>query len=419
MNILILTSEYPGNYKGSDQGYITPVVHFFAKEWKKAGHNVLVIHNAPRYPYIIHALPERAKEYILNKVGFSVMGLDYIKPEQYEWEGISVWRLPIIKFIPHGDHPKYIIKKQIRKVIDIIKGQGFQPDIMICHWPSPQMQMAGELKNAFHCKVALTLHGLGYLQNKDFDYKKYIDNIDAVGFRNATDARKGQDILKLKYMPYVCLSGIPPQYIDDYDVSTSKFNDLSIFNVVYVGRLVERKHVDVIINALQKSNIDKFHLDIIGTGPCQEALENLTNTIPKSRGEVVFHGRMSREKVMEFNKNAHAFVMVSEREPFGLVYLEAMAAKCITIGSVGEGIDGIIENGINGFLTDSGNEAKLISVLNYISQMTINQMIEIAEKANTTARKMTDEKVAQRYLDDLIDLFNINSLSSDSTFIVE
>ena len=42
--------------------------------------------------------------------------------------------------------------------------------------------------------------------------------------------------------------------------------------------------------------------------------------------------------------------MISQGEAFGLVYLEAMARGCITIASRGEGFDGIIKDGINGFL---------------------------------------------------------------------
>lgn len=43
------------------------------------------------------------------------------------------------------------------------------------------------------------------------------------------------------------------------------------------------------------------------------------------------------------------FIMISKNEAFGLVYLEAMSAGCITIASRGEGFDGVIIHGVNGF----------------------------------------------------------------------
>ena len=41
--------------------------------------------------------------------------------------------------------------------------------------------------------------------------------------------------------------------------------------------------------------------------------------------------------------NADCFVMVSSREAFGLVYVEAMAKGCIVIATKGQGMDGIIK----------------------------------------------------------------------------
>ena len=49
------------------------------------------------------------------------------------------------------------------------------------------------------------------------------------------------------------------------------------------------------------------------------------------------------------------FVLPSVNETFGMVYLEAMSQGCIPIGTSGEGIDGIIENGKNGYLCDRNN----------------------------------------------------------------
>ena len=48
---------------------------------------------------------------------------------------------------------------------------------------------------------------------------------------------------------------------------------------------------------------------------------------------------------------------------FGLVYLEAMARGCITVASRDEGFDGIIQDGVNGFLCKSGDETELVQYL--------------------------------------------------------
>jgi glycosyltransferase involved in cell wall biosynthesis len=95
--------------------------------------------------------------------------------------------------------------------------------------------------------------------------------------------------------------------------------------------------------------------------------------------------------------------MVSEPEAFGLVYLEAMAKGCITIGTKGQGIDGVIIDGFNGFLCASRNVEELSSIFDKIRKMSSGQLQFISKNALETAKNMTDEKVAIKYLNTITD----------------
>lgn len=44
------------------------------------------------------------------------------------------------------------------------------------------------------------------------------------------------------------------------------------------------------------------------------------------------------------------FLMFSVQEMFGLVYLEVMVLGCVVIGYQGWGIDGVVEESVNGYL---------------------------------------------------------------------
>ena len=116
---------------------------------------------------------------------------------------------------------------------------------------------------------------------------------------------------------------------------------------------------------------------------------------------VSFHGWQLRDKAQEIVRNSECFIMVSDHEAFGLVYLEAMAKGCITIGTLGQGADGIIENGINGFLCPPKDLDSLISVIKKIRNMSANELNKMSENAIQTAANLTDEKVAQQYLDSI------------------
>src|SRR5690606_27533936 len=95
------------------------------------------------------------------------------------------------------------------------------------------------------------------------------------------------------------------------------------------------------------------------------------------------------------------YVMVSESEAFGLVYLEAMSKGCITIGTKGQGIDGIIIHGVNGFLCESGNPDKLADLILYINSLTIEELTTISQNAINTTLEMTDWKVAESYFNNI------------------
>lgn len=74
-----------------------------------------------------------------------------------------------------------------------------------------------------------------------------------------------------------------------------------------------------------------------------------------------------------------------------------MANGCITIASRNEGIDGIIENGVNGFLCEAGNWMELRKIINHINMLSDEEKQLISTNARKTACKMTDSNVANAY----------------------
>jgi glycosyltransferase involved in cell wall biosynthesis len=103
--------------------------------------------------------------------------------------------------------------------------------------------------------------------------------------------------------------------------------------------------------------------------------------------------------------DADVFAMVSKPEAFGLVYVEAMSKGCITIGTKGQGIDGVIQHGENGFLCEARNVLALKNLFVEINQMSYDDKLRIATKAINTASSLTDGKVALDYLKKI----NVNS----------
>jgi glycosyltransferase involved in cell wall biosynthesis len=95
-------------------------------------------------------------------------------------------------------------------------------------------------------------------------------------------------------------------------------------------------------------------------------------------------------------------IMISKGEAYGLVYLEAMSRGCITIASRDEGMDGVIKDGINGFLCKAGDAAELASIIQHINLLSSNEKRTISSNAIRTARELTDKLVAEKYLNDVM-----------------
>ena len=398
MNILVLTSVYKDESLG-DSDTSTNIVNSFVKEWEKNGHSVVVIHNAHCYPRIIHAIPKKIKRLLANVLGFYIADYNCVQHKKFIDNGAIVYRLPIKKRPRHSPNNRQI-EKQLSKIISILRENDFIPDIITGHWASPQMEIISSLKHLYKCKTAIVLHGLGYVNRTSFNAQRYLKNIDYVGARSLFQSMQIKELLHLSSLPFVCYSGIPDSYINNSKLNLTKFQNLKKIKFVYAGRLVSYKNVDVTINALsQLTNID-WEFNILGEGAARNSLEKLC--VEKNCSEKVhFLGKRSRDEVLKILSESHVFIMVSSNEVFGLVYLEAMSASCITIATKHGGIDGIIIDGKNGFLCDDGDSKSLLEIIRFVVSNQTNAL-DIVSSAYNTAINYTDSNVAQDYLRNIV-----------------
>jgi len=107
----------------------------------------------------------------------------------------------------------------------------------------------------------------------------------------------------------------------------------------------------------------RWSLEILGDGPEREKLVGMARDLGIA-DRVRFLGRRSREEVAAAMQRCAVFVLPSEYEGLGCVYLEAMSSGKPTVGCRGQGIDEIIHHGENGLLISPGNETELSDSLN-------------------------------------------------------
>ena len=118
--------------------------------------------------------------------------------------------------------------------------------------------------------------------------------------------------------------------------------------VLYVGRLVYEKGIQVLINAIPKI-LEKVNAKfvIVGNGYMKEPLWEKIKHMGLAH-KVLFTGFVDDETLRNLQKCADVSVVPSLFEPFGIVALEAMAAKSPVVVSDTGGLSEIVEHDLTG-----------------------------------------------------------------------
>jgi len=393
MKILLLTTIYPSPDLTLMNG--TNVCHYFTKEWVKTGHEVKVVFNYPVYSNIVHyaadLLGKRAAS--LGQSYFITKKITELK--EFTIDGVTVLRAPLYKIFPKVSVKKKNISAQIDIIIDFLNKEQFTPDVIVGHFCYPHLEIIAKLKERFHCRTAIVNHiqSLPLQRYIGPAYKDYMKAIDTWGYRSENIKRSFEAQFGKQKKDFLCPSGVPLGHI----LQQSRSFGHIIKKYVYVGSLIKRKEPLSILNALHKYSevLTDLELTYVGDGAEKKLI---IEKIATCDFKVNLRGNLSRNEVFELLDDAECFIMISRGETFGLVYLEAMARGLITVASRGEGMEGIIIDGFNGFLCEAGNEDELLKVLKRINSLSIKERNIISSNAIDTAFKYSDKNVAEHYL---------------------
>ena len=286
-------------------------------------------------------------------------------------------------------------------IVRLVKKERF--DIIHIHWPFPHILFGVFAKTAGQARLFTTFYGveIRWLKQKfaflfrpfSFFFNK-ADTITAISTHTAQEL----DAITPKKIEIVPFSAaIGPRRGTTSDAK----------EIIFVGRLVERKGVRYLIEAFAhvKGTIP-HRLIIIGDGPERADLEQRARDLDL-QDRVIFTGRISDEELYR-HYNQCSFIVLpavydakGDIEGLGVVLLEAMSYAKPAIASNAGGITDIMMDGDNGFLVPPGDVQALAHA---VEQLATNNAIR--ERMGIRAKQVVDEKFSwDRITNQLISLY--------------
>jgi len=174
--------------------------------------------------------------------------------------------------------------------------------------------------------------------------------------------------------------------------------------IIHVSNFREVKRVPDIIKAFQKIQ-EKVpsKLLLVGDGPEFNVVCKMVKSL-NLKEKVLFLGK--RENVEELYSISDLTLLLSSKESFGLVLLEAMACGVPAIGTSVGGIPEVISNGENGFICEVGN---IPDISEKAIMLLTNKELHKKMSANASRivfEKFNSEKIVREYEDIYYSLIN-------------
>ena len=118
--------------------------------------------------------------------------------------------------------------------------------------------------------------------------------------------------------------------------------------LIFVGNVTHRKGLHTLLDALKHLPNASLQLDVVGALDVEP--DYATALQARADRRVRFWGRLPDEALAERLSVAHALVVPSQYEGFGIVYMEGMAFGLAILATHGGAAHEIITHGDNGFL---------------------------------------------------------------------
>lgn len=307
MNILVLNYEYPPLGGGA-----APVSRDISQELYKNGHHVVV-------------------------VTMHYKGLPYYEVENgVEIYRVKCWRSKTFSCQPWEQFTYLVAVRMFMKKHKEL----WDYDVCHTHFVIPTAEVARYVYKKYKIPYVITAHGSdveGYNSKKHMiimhkflrgPWKKIVKD----AYKVVAPSNFLLDLMLKAYNKpekYVMIpNGIDlKRYQSLYTDSSEKKK-----SILLMGRMQKYKNVQTTIRALEKVDLQDWHVEVLGDGPYREELDQLTKELGLE-DKLTFHGWIENNspEQLKFLKEASVYITASKFENCPMAVIEAASAGCYTL----------------------------------------------------------------------------------------
>lgn len=197
--------------------------------------------------------------------------------------------------------------------------------------------------------------------------RRYLASVDGFIFNSQTTRKEVQALVGDRQPFIVALPAgdkFTPE-ITEREIIARAWGEGAL-RLIFVGNLIPRKGLHILLTALSQAPPDAISLTIVGKSdldPGYTAHIRHLVTRHNLAAQVQFLGQQTDAELAALLRSQHLMVMPSSYEGFGIVYLEGMGFGLPAIGSTAGGAAEVISHGVNGFLVNPDDPTHLSRLL--------------------------------------------------------
>lgn len=167
-------------------------------------------------------------------------------------------------------------------------------------------------------------------------------------------------------------------------------------NLIQVSELDNNKNLYATINVIEILNKNGINtkLNVIGAGRKEEEYKKIVKE-KKLEDKITFKGYIKdKDMLKELYRESDIFIMLSKRETFGLVYIEALSQGLPILYTKGTGVYGFFKEGQVGYALDLN---KLGEVTKKVKEI-LQRYTEISKEAIKQSKNFQWQIIAKDYI---------------------